>query len=222
VAANGIYGGNCATSDGRALGIGFTPLGAPGGCGITIDGTGRSNTGNNDRQILADFTANWDPSDKLSTWMNLDYMAPANDSRSGKPYAVGFAVAGRYELSDVMGIALRGEYIYSNDNYLGIQVPINLATIVPELVGGTPPGILNPTPGWYKEDQEVWSITATLDRALTEHLTLKAEVVYQQGSADRSDDTGLKNNQFFCNKNCNHSSLQSNQVLLGAQMTYEF
>jgi hypothetical protein len=131
-------------------------------------------------------------------------------------------VAGRYELSDAMGISLRGEYIYSNDNYLGIQVPINLATIVPDLVGGTPPGILNPTPGWYKEDQEVWSITATLDRALTEHLTLKAEVVYQQGSADRSDDTGLKNNQFFCNKNCNHSSLQSNQVLLGAQMTYEF
>ena len=106
-----------------------------GGCGITIDSTGRSNTGNTDRQLLFDFTLNWDPSDRLSTWVNIDYMKPTNERRtSGSPYAVGIAAAGRYGITDNTGIALRGEYIYSNDNYLGIASPFNLATVAPDIL----------------------------------------------------------------------------------------
>lgn len=221
MAVNGLYGGNCATSDGQALGLGFNPIGAPGGCGLTIDGTGRSNTGNTDRQILVDFTMNWDPSDALSTWVNVDYMAPTNDRRTGKPYAVGIAAAGRYAVTDATGISLRAEYIYSNDNYLGIAVPLNLATIAPDAILGNLPGILSALPGWYKEDQRIWSVTGTVDHALTEHLSVKAEVVYQQGSTNHTANGGASNNNFFCNKDCS-SSLQRNQVLLGAQMTYEF
>jgi len=222
LAVNGLYGGNCATQDGQALGLGFNPIGAPGGCGLTIDGTGRSNTGNNDRQILIDFTANWDPSDKLSTWFALDYMAPTNDRRTGKPWGVGLAAAGRYAVTDATGIALRGEYIYSNDNYLGIGVPINLATIAPDLINGSFPGIIHGAPGWYKEDQQLWSLTATLDHALTEHLSIKGELVYQEGSANHTSNGGATNNEFFCNKSCQGTHLTRRQVLLGAQMTYEF
>lgn len=218
VAVNGLYGGNCATQDPTLDGL----LGEPGGCGITIDSTGRSNTGNNDRQILVDFTMNWDPSDKLSTWVNVDYMAPANDRRSGKPYAVGLAAAGRYAVTDATGIALRGEYIRSNDNYLGLAVPINLATIAPDFINGNLPGGLTPIPGWYQEDQNLWSLTATLDHALTEHLSVKGEVVYQEGSTNHTANGGASNNNFFCNKACDGPSLSRRQVLLGAQMTYEF
>jgi hypothetical protein len=217
IAFNGLYGGDCATSD-PLFGAGNGTIGAPGGCGITIDGTGRSNTGNNDKQILVDFTANWDPSDKLSTWLNLDYMAPANDRRTGKPYAIGVAAAGRFAVTDATGVALRTEYIYSNDNYIGIAPPINLATVLPDIGNGTIPGvIMTPTPGWFKEDQHIWTVTATVDHALTEHLSVKAEVVYQEGNSENATD-----NQYFCNKSCQGTHLERRQVLLGAQMTYEF
>jgi hypothetical protein len=82
--------------------------------------------------------------------------------------------------------------------------------------------ITSPVPGWYKEDQTLWSVTATLDHALTEHLSVKAEVVYQQGATNHTANGGASNNQFFCNKSCQGTHLTRRQVLLGAQMTYEF
>jgi hypothetical protein len=221
VALNGLYGGNCATED--PFGVGSGTIGATGGCGITIDATGRTNTGNTDRQLLLDFTFNWDPSDRLSTWVNIDYMKPINDRRpSGNPSAFGIAAAGRYGITDATGIALRAEYIKSNDNYLGIAAPLNLATIAPDILNGSLPVITSPVPGWYKEDQTLWSVTATLDHALTEHLSVKAEVVYQQGATNHTANGGASNNQFFCNKSCQGTHLTRRQVLLGAQMTYEF
>jgi hypothetical protein len=134
-------------------------------------------------------------------------------------------MAGRYAVTDATGIALRGEYIYSNDNYLGMASPINLATIAPDILfpgSGPPPGVtLTPTPGWYKEDQDLWSLTGTVDHALTEHLSIKGEVVYQRGNANHNDN-GTTSNSFFCNKSCESHTLARDQVLLGAQMTYEF
>jgi hypothetical protein len=214
VALNGVYGGNCAGLDPTDIdGPGIDPTG---GCGITSDATGRMNTGNTDRQLLFDFTLNWDPSDRLSTWVNIDYMKPTNERReSGNPYAAGIALAGRYAITDNTGISLRGEYIYSNDNYLQLASPFNLAT-------GDDEERLTSTPGWYKEDQKLWSLTATLDHALTEHLSIKGEVVYQEGSANHTAEGGNTNNSFFCNKSCEADYLTRRQVLLGAQMTYEF
>jgi hypothetical protein len=219
VALNGVYGGNCAGLDQAAIGgPGIDPTG---GCGITVDATGRRNTGNTDRQLLFDFTLNWDPSDRLSTWVNIDYMKPTNERRSsGSPYAAGIAVAGRYGITDNTGIALRGEYIYSNDNYLQIASPFNLATVIDDV---DPGDRISSTPGWLKEDQRLWSLTATLDHALTEHLSIKGEVVYQEGSQNHTNGAnGATNNSFFCNKSCERTHLTRRQVLLGAQMTYEF
>jgi hypothetical protein len=211
-AFNGIYGGDCATQDPTLDGF----LGAPGGCGITIS-NGRLNVGDNDDQLLLDLTMNWDPSDKLSTWVNVDYMQPMHERRPGSPYLFGIAAAGRYGITDTTGLALRLEYIYSNDQYLGMATAINPATI---FVDG-PPAIL-PSPaatlaGYFKEDQTVWTVTATLDHALTEHLSIKGEVVYQEGDTSHNTD-----NQYFCNKSCNANQLDRRQILLGAQMTYEF
>jgi hypothetical protein len=91
-----------------------------------------------------------------------------------------------------------------------------------DLVNGSLPIPLSATPGWFKEDQNLWSVTATLDHALTEHLSIKAEVVYQEGSTNHTANGGATNNEFFCNKSCEGSHLTRRQVLLGAQMTYEF
>ena len=58
---------------------------------------------------------------------------------------------------------------------------------------------------------------------LTEHLSVKGEVVYQEGSQNHTNGTnGATNNSFFCNKSCEGTHLTRRQVLLGAQMTYEF
>jgi hypothetical protein len=220
-AVNGVYGGDCATGS-PTTGIGGGAFAGPGGggCGVNIDVTGRQNVGNSDKQLLLDFTVNWDPSDRLSTWVNVDYMDPVNERRTGNPYAFGLAAAGRYGITDNTGISLRAEYIYSNDNYLEIAAPpLNPATIAND---GPPVG-LTALPGWYKEDQKLWSVTATLDHSLTEHLSIKGEVVYQQGSSNHTEEFGgATSNSFFCNKSCEPTHLTRRQVLLGAQMTYEF
>jgi len=231
MALNGLWGGDCAGED-ATFGVGNETLPVTGGCGITYTfaNGGRSNPSGNDKQLLLDFTVNWDPSDKLSTWLNIDYMKPIGHRRThGNPQAFGLAAAGRYEITDNTGISLRGEYIYSKDNYIGLASPINPATIAPDLIEGTLPVILTGLPGWFMEDQDIWSLTATLDHALTEHLKIKAEVVYQQGSGNHTQN----DNQFFCNKSCQTNPgglnpggggnyLTNRQVLLGAQMTYEF
>jgi hypothetical protein len=231
IAMNGLYGGNCATEGALGLDSLTNPtIGATGGCGITMDGTGRTNVNGSDKQLLLDFTINWDPSDKLSTWVNLDYMTSINNRRtSGNPYAIGIAAAGRYAVTDATGISLRGEYINSNDNYLGMASPVNLATIAPDILDATsflstdpfPGTIGTAVPGWYKEDQQLYSLTGTVDHALTEHLSVKAEVVYQRGNANHKDN-GATSNSYFCNKSCQGNRLSKDQVLLGAQMTYEF
>ena len=176
VSFNGLYGGDCPVVGANA----------PPGCGAPRD---------KDKQVLLDATLNWDPSDRLSTWLNIDYMYAVNDRRPNSPYVFGLAAAGRYGITDATGIAMRLEYIYSNDNYLG--------------VGGPPIATT--------DDQDLWSATATLDHALTEHLSVKAEVVYQVGNS--RDDT---DNQYFCDRSCGAAFLTKNQLLLGAQMTYEF
>jgi hypothetical protein len=213
-AFNGLWGGDCATQDPTLDGI----RGAPGGCGSNIDGTGRSNTNGGDQQLLLDVTMNWDPSDRLSTWVNVDYMEPLNERRpDGQPYLIGVAAAGRYAVSDATGLSMRLEYIYSNDNYVSLMAPIQPSTIVADLGTGNPPVALAALPAWYWEDQDIWSVTATFDHALTDHLSVKAEVVYQEGNSRKNSD-----NQYFCNKACWGTHLARRQVLLGAQMTYEF
>jgi hypothetical protein len=201
-AVNGLYGGNC--------GSGSTALSLYGGTCGTVTQRGIVDASNGDEQVLFDVTINWDPSDRLSTWLNASYMYASGDGRRDDPSIFGIAAAGRYAITDATGIALRLEYIKSKDNYLELTAPpTNLSTIPND---GPPVTIANPG-----DEQGIWSVTATLDHALTDHLSVKAEVVYQEGNSEDNTD-----NQYFCGDSCNLNELDRRQVLLGAQMTYEF
>jgi hypothetical protein len=169
VAFNGLWGGNCALT--------------------TCDAAGGSN---NDKQGVVDMVLDWNPSDRLSTWLNIDWIWVENEGRAGDGRALAIAAAGRYALSDATGFSLRGEYVRSWDDYLEVTA--------------------SPGP---PDDQNLWSITGTIDHKLTDHLTVKAEVAYQEGSADDSPD-----DQFFIDNN--PTDLDESQVLVGAQMVYQF
>jgi hypothetical protein len=201
-AFNGLYGGNCAT--------GSPTLGVYGGACGAVTRNGIVDASNSDRQVLFDWTINWDPSDRLSTWLNASYMYTDEEERVGDPDIFGVAVAGRYGITDATGIALRLEYIKSKDSYLELAAPpLNPSTFIND---GPPAAIAN-----AGDEQEIWTVTATVDHQLTDHLSVKAEVVYQEGNSEDNTD-----NQYFCNDSCNANELDRRQVLVGAQMTYEF
>jgi hypothetical protein len=181
IAFNGLYGGNCATT------------GDPQAC----DGPdAKGDSGNSsDKQVVMDVILDWNPSDRLSTWLNVDYIWTIEEDRDGDPRVLGIAAAGRYAVTDATGFALRAEYIRAWDNYLEIPFENSL-----------------------RADHDLWSVTATVDHKLTDHLTVKAEVVYQEGNSEDNHDE-----QFFAGDNIDEASqLEENQILLGVQMTYEF
>jgi len=186
VGINGLYGGDCAICTG------------PGANTQGASGAGRSS----DKQGVIDMVVNWDPSDKLSMWMNWDYIWVDDEDRADEPRIFGMAIAGRYAITDTTGFALRGEYIHSWDNYYGIAS---------NTIGGGLPSSITAV------DHDLWAITATADHKLTEHLTVKAEVAYQQGSATSGSD-----NVFFVDENKATDQASDSQVLLGVQMLYEF
>jgi hypothetical protein len=194
VVSNGIYGTNCSICATGAFG----------------------NSNNDDQQHVADMVIHWDPSDKLSTYLNLDYVWVDDEERAKDPRIFGVAVAGRYAITDATGFSMRGEYVHGWDNYLGIADGSSPPSS-PANCGATQGGAgSNPPAGSScSVDHDLWSLTATLDHALTEHLTVKAEVVYQEGSASSGTD-----NVFFVDDN--FSNIDDSQVLLGVQMTYQF
>ncbi|MGE4607002.1 MAG: outer membrane beta-barrel protein, partial [Myxococcota bacterium] len=147
IGINGLYGGDCLVNTGPSCG----------------------EVGNDkDDQGVVDVVVNWDPSDKLSMYLNFDYYWANRDGRTGSPQgnpeAFGLGVAGRYAVTDNTGVSLRGEWVGFRDDYFGISC-----------------GGLTLCPG-FDNDQDLWEITTTLDHALTDHLTVKAEVAYVAGS----------------------------------------
>lgn len=163
VGVNGLYGGNAGDA-----------------------GAGR----NGDKTGIVDVVATWDPSEALSMWANFDYVWLDGEKAPGDPQAVGIAVAGRYAITEQAGFALRGEYVYSEDDYIGLGVNSS-------------------------SDQDLWSITGTLDYLLTENLTARAEVRYEQGDASSAP------NDFYFGEG-DGSDPEKNQVLLGVEMYYRF
>ena len=172
IAFSGLWGGDCALATG----------------GSTCSELGR----NRDKQGVVDMVLDWNPSDRLSTWLDVIYVWTKNEQRAGNAAAVGVAAAGRYAVTDATGFAMRAEYVRSWDDYVEMHIPVS-----------------------PNDDQNLWSITATVDHKLTDHLTVKGEVVYQEGSAGKSNDK-----QFF--QDSEHDDNLENQVLLGVQMTYQF
>jgi hypothetical protein len=183
---NGVYGGDvddlfASLTTFRAVGdIPFLAGGAlftpPTPLPAGFSPTANFNSGferSSDRIGLLDAVLTWDPSDKLSSWINFDYYF-TNDTgaASGTPGAPattvpalqnlssltiwGIAGAGRYAFTESTGFSLRHEHLFFND----------LGTI--------------------GSDAHVYSLTGTLDHRLTDNLVLKLEARWDHGSLQDS------------------------------------
>ncbi|MGE4606762.1 MAG: outer membrane beta-barrel protein, partial [Myxococcota bacterium] len=139
---------------------------------------------------------------RLSMYLNFDYYWANRTGRTGSsgvdPQAFGLGIAGRYAVTDNTGVSLRGEWVGFEDDYFGISC------------AGTAD---LPACAGYNNDQNLWELTTTLDHALTDHLTVKAEIAYVIGSGKGPD-------AFFADEN--GANLTDDEVLLGVEMIYQF
>jgi hypothetical protein len=159
-----------------------------------------------DKQGVVDLVVNWDPSDKLSMYFNFDHIWVDDEDAPGDPRIWSIGAAGRYAITDETGVSLRGEYVRSQDNYY---------RIASNVINGPLPA------SFFQVDHDVWELTATVDHALTEHLTIKAELSYQEGNADSgSDEVFFVDENFGVGPDPDQAS--ESQVLLGAEIIYEF
>ncbi len=140
-----------------------------------------------------------DPTERLSFWVNADYDWI---DLPGNPHAWGVAAAGRFAFTDRTSLALRAEYATDDDNFFGF-------------VGFDPDGDIPGPDGstLAATDIRVWGVTATLDHLLTDNLKIRGEVRYDDISKKDTHD-----GEFFENS----SGFSDNQVVIGAEVIYNF
>jgi hypothetical protein len=151
---------------------------------------------------LVDATAWFNPSDKVSLWANYDYLFADETGY----YANGVAVAGRVEVLPDLGLAVRGEYVRENHS------PGHGQLIFVDSV--------NPAAGAH--DVDAWSVTGTLDYALTDHLKVRSEFRWDlaNGNGTATDNGGNGNNQFAENHPNDFSSLDQMVWLIAAEYVF--
>jgi hypothetical protein len=156
--------------------------------------------GNNDSGNLVDVTAWFNPTDNLSMWVNYDYLFVAESGY----YSHGIANAVRLQVTDKIGAAIRGEYIREHPS---------------ETTGNDSFFVANDNSfslfdaGGSGGAQEVYSLTGTLDYALTDHLMARAE-----GRFDWIDDPGDQGDGFFENDD----GSADNQFVALLEMVYTY
>lgn len=149
---------------------------------------GTDTPGNDDDKFaIFDVLLTWDPNERLSMWLNADYVMDDNDGGSD-PSAFGIAVAGRYAWNERLGTALRLEYVADDRAAFG-----------------------------FPDDASLWSLTATVDYALTEHLTIKGEVRHDKGQVDKNNDR-----LYIGDGDLAGVYSKGNQTVVGAQVIYNF
>ena len=137
---------------------------------------------------IVDVLLTWDPDERLSMWLNADYNLNDDDGGSD-PSAYGVALAGRYAWNDRIGTALRLEYVADDRAAFG-----------------------------FPDEADLWSLTATVDYSLTDHLILKGEIRHDQGQIDKSPD------HLFIEDGDRlpDTYTDQDQTTVGAQVIYEF
>jgi hypothetical protein len=142
-----------------------------------------------DKSGVVDVVLTSNPSENLSLWVNLDWRYARDHTILGAKQkgsdVFGAALAGRLQVLDTTGVALRGEYLREDDGFLGL--------------GG---------------DGELYSLTATVDHALTNHLTARLEGRFDWGIV-----SGGPNDVFF---NSSAAATRSSQQVLLAELLYAF
>jgi hypothetical protein len=126
---------------------------------------------------LIDVVGTWDPIENLSLYFNFDYYWLDGSDVYGhfnQSNILGAAVGSRLALSDRTGVAIRYEYLQFQD------------TLLRFFTDG--PAIFDPKWFWGTADTTLQEITGTIDHALTENLTVLAEVRYDWATSEESDD----------------------------------
>jgi hypothetical protein len=143
---------------------------------------------NSDRVTLFDVVASWDPSDNLGMWLNFDYWMPVKDgvAGTGNTDYWGIGAAGRYGVTDAVGVALRGEYVFGNN-----------AAVVCCGGGGGDGGHV-----------QLIELTGTVDFALTDNLKVLGEVRWDKGMLEGTANDVFINGGAFVKSNQIQAMLQ--------------
>jgi hypothetical protein len=167
-------------------------------------GSVTSEGADSDSISLIDTVFSWTPSDRFTTWVNFDWYRADNsanpDVSSMRIYAL--AVAGRFGITERTGFALRYEFMYLEDHPFIFESD------------GVDDG------GSGTQDANFWSITGTLDHALTDNLTVRAEVRYDWSGSQESPDNFFATSQVEADDDDYFT--KRDQVLGVVQMLYSF
>jgi hypothetical protein len=148
---------------------------------------------NKGQLYYTDLLATWNPSDALALWLNFDWITQREDGFAGPDENVyATAIAGRLAVTEKTGIATRFEYVKFAEVCRSGACPFEDAT----------------------DSIDLFSLTGTVDHALTDNMTIRAEIRWDLGDAENSGDN------FF-----NHDTsafTRDNRVLALAQMYYRF
>jgi len=102
---NGVYGGDVDDL--------LFPIGTFTGIPFFDSGVAR----NGDKVGLLDVVLNWDPSERLATWLNFDMYKTDNFFDTNGLTIYGIGGAGRYAITDATGFGLRYEWMLFDDFY---------------------------------------------------------------------------------------------------------
>lgn len=78
---------------------------------------------------IVDVVLTADPTEELSLWANYDWVHVSGDDLAGHGDLHGVSGAGRFAITDDMGISSRIEYIWTEDSVLGASDDIELLTL---------------------------------------------------------------------------------------------
>jgi hypothetical protein len=166
---------------------------------------GHEFVGENDSLNLVDVTAWFNPTDNLSMWVNYNFLFVGESGY----YTHGVANAIRLQVTDKIAGALRGEYIreHPSDTFgAGSSFASNNT-----ITGPFDNSFFDP--GGSGAGQEIYSLTGTLEYALTDHLIARGE-----GRFDWIDDDGDQGDGFFENE----SGFADNQFVALLEVIYTY
>ncbi len=163
--------------------------------GIDPDGIQQTGDSGFGETGLVDLLLTWDPTERISTWLNFNYKwVPDSLSRNfgfnDGGDAWGIAMAARLGLTETIGFAVRGEFLMDSNAVIGFA----------------------------EGDSEVSGITGTLDWTITDGLVAKAEIRWDSVTiSDGRDESVFINN----NKGATRFT-RSDQLVGGVELTYQF